>query len=87
MHTPQKYQNRYTKSRITIIQATTKLRINPPHIITPPPTPTNTKVHKHPKWNKSSYLHGPPITRLPTHTPTKIPTTVLLLHGWIIYAA
>jgi hypothetical protein len=38
-----------------LLQATTKLCINPPHIITPPPTPTNTKVHKHPKWNKSSY--------------------------------
>jgi ribonuclease HI len=38
-----------------LLQATTKLRINPPYIITPPPTPTNTKIHKHPKLNKSSY--------------------------------
>jgi hypothetical protein len=30
------------------LQATTKLRLNPPHIIIPPPIPINTKVHKHP---------------------------------------
>jgi hypothetical protein len=39
-----------------LLQITTKLRINPSYIITPPPTPTNTKVHKHPKWSKSTYL-------------------------------
>jgi ribonuclease HI len=43
-------------------QITAKLRINPPHIITPPPIPANTKVHKHPKWNKSPY---PPQTNPP----------------------
>jgi hypothetical protein len=48
-----------------LLQATTKLRINPPHIITSPPTPTNTKVYKHPKWNKSSYPPQPnPFTAL-----------------------
>jgi hypothetical protein len=42
-----------------LLQATTKLRINPQHVITPPPTPINTKVHKRPKWNKSSHLPQP----------------------------
>jgi hypothetical protein len=37
-----------------LLQITTKLQLNPPYIQTQPPTPTNTKVHKHPKWNKSS---------------------------------
>jgi hypothetical protein len=45
-----------------LLQITTKLRINPSYIITPPPTPTNTKVHKHPKWCKSTY---PPQTNPP----------------------
>jgi hypothetical protein len=39
-----------------IRQITTKLQINPSYITTPPPTPNNTKVHKHPKWSKSPYL-------------------------------
>jgi hypothetical protein len=58
MHTSQKYHNRYTKPSIkttTNYQVTNKLQIHPPYITTPPPTPINTKVHKHPKWNKSSY--------------------------------
>jgi hypothetical protein len=38
-----------------LLQTTNKLQINPSYITTPPPTPINTKVHKHPKWNKSSY--------------------------------
>ena len=38
-----------------LLQITTKLRINLPYIITPPPIPIKTKVHKHPKWNKSLY--------------------------------
>jgi hypothetical protein len=38
-----------------LLQITNKLQINPPHVTMPPPTPINTKVHKHPKWNKSSY--------------------------------
>jgi hypothetical protein len=38
-----------------LLQITTKLQINPPYITTPPSTPMNTKVHKHPKWNKSPY--------------------------------
>jgi hypothetical protein len=39
-----------------LLQITTKLQINPSYITTPLPTPNNTKVHKHPKWNKSPYL-------------------------------
>jgi hypothetical protein len=31
-----------------LLQTTTKLQINSPYIITPPSTPINTKVHKHP---------------------------------------
>jgi hypothetical protein len=38
-----------------LLQTTNKLQINPSYITTPPPTPINTKVHKHPKWNKSPY--------------------------------
>jgi hypothetical protein len=38
-----------------LLQSTNKIQINPSYITTPPPTPINTKVHKHPKWNKSSY--------------------------------
>jgi ribonuclease HI len=38
-----------------LLQITTSLQISPPHIAPPPPTPINTKVHKHPQWNKSSY--------------------------------
>jgi ribonuclease HI len=37
------------------LQSTNNIQINPSYITTPPPTPINTKVHKHPKWNKSSY--------------------------------
>jgi ribonuclease HI len=55
------------------LQATTKLRLNPPHIIIPPPTPINTKVHKHPKWNKSPYppqLNPSTTPQLPNFTHT-----------------
>jgi ribonuclease HI len=45
-----------------LLQITTKLRINPPHIIAPPPTPINTKVHKYLKWTNSS---NPPQINLP----------------------
>jgi hypothetical protein len=38
-----------------LLQTTNKLQINPSYITTPPPTPINTKVHKHPKWTKSTY--------------------------------
>jgi hypothetical protein len=38
-----------------LLQSTNKIQINPSYIATPPPTPNNTKVHKHPKWNKLSY--------------------------------
>jgi ribonuclease HI len=38
-----------------LLQITTSLQISPPYIAPPPPTPINTKVHKHPQWNKSPY--------------------------------
>jgi hypothetical protein len=38
-----------------LLQITTNLQINPLYLTPPPPTPTNTKVHKHPKWHKSLY--------------------------------
>jgi hypothetical protein len=38
-----------------LLQITTSLQINPPYIAPPPPTPINTKIHKHPQWNKSPY--------------------------------
>jgi hypothetical protein len=41
-----------------LLQTTNKIQIKPTYITTPPPTPINTKVHKHPKWNKSSYPHN-----------------------------
>jgi ribonuclease HI len=59
-NTPIKVPNFESK----FLQITTKLRINPPYILTPPPTPINTIVHKHPKWNKSPY---PPQTN-PSNT-------------------
>jgi hypothetical protein len=41
-------------TEINIADLKTKLlQINPPYIKTPPPTPKNVKVHKHPKLNKS----------------------------------
>jgi hypothetical protein len=49
-------------------QITTNLNINPPYIKAPPPTPPNTKVHKHPKWNKTPY----PIYRN-QNTPLQLP--------------
>ena len=52
------------KSKLS--QTTNKLQINPSYITTPPPTPINTKVHKHPKWNKSIY---PPQINLTNTTP------------------
>jgi hypothetical protein len=45
-----------------LLQITTKLQINSLYIITLPSTPTNTKVHKHPQWNKSPH---PPQTNPP----------------------
>jgi hypothetical protein len=51
-----------------IRQITTKLQIIPSYIITSPPTPNNTKVHKHPKWHKSPHppqLHLPNATQIP----------------------
>jgi ribonuclease HI len=51
-----------------IRQITTKLQINPSYIITPPPTPNNTKVHKHPKWYKSPHprqIHLPNAPQIP----------------------
>jgi ribonuclease HI len=48
-----------------LLQITTKLLISPPYIAPPPPTPINTKVHKHPQWNKSPYpTHPNQITSL-----------------------
>jgi ribonuclease HI len=38
-----------------LLQITTNLKINPPYIKAPPPTPLSVKVHKHPKWNKTPY--------------------------------
>jgi hypothetical protein len=38
-----------------LLQTTTNLQISPLYITPPPPTPINTKVHKHPKWHKSPY--------------------------------
>jgi ribonuclease HI len=38
-----------------LLQITTNLKINPPYIKVPPPTPLNVKVHKDPKWNKTPY--------------------------------
>jgi hypothetical protein len=38
-----------------LLQITTSLQISLPYIAPPPPTPINTKVHKHPQWNKSPY--------------------------------
>jgi hypothetical protein len=38
-----------------LLQITTNLNISPPYIKTPPPTPLNVRVHKHPKWNKIPY--------------------------------
>jgi hypothetical protein len=38
-----------------LLQITTNLQINPLYITPLPHTPINTKVHKHPKWNKSPY--------------------------------
>jgi hypothetical protein len=52
-----------------LIQTTNKLQINPAYITTPPPTPINTKAHKHPKWNKSSY----PLQINPTKAPPPLP--------------
>jgi hypothetical protein len=48
-----------------LLQITTNLKINPPYIKTPPPTPLNVKVHKHPKWNKTPY----PINRSQSTSP------------------
>jgi hypothetical protein len=47
-----------------ILQSIDTLQIKPSYITIPPPTPINTKVHKHPKWNKSSYppQFNPPST-------------------------
>jgi hypothetical protein len=50
-NTPIKIPNLKSK----LLQSINKIQINPSYITTPPPTPINTKVHKHPKWNKSSY--------------------------------
>jgi hypothetical protein len=41
------------------LQITTSLQISPPYIAPPPPTPINTKVHKHLQWNKSPYPTHP----------------------------
>jgi hypothetical protein len=38
-----------------LLQITTNVKVNPPYIKAPPPTPLNVKVHKHPKWNKTPY--------------------------------
>jgi hypothetical protein len=40
--------------KTNLLQITQKLQIKPTYITTPPPTPINTKVHKQPKWNKST---------------------------------
>jgi hypothetical protein len=57
-----------------LLQISTNLQISPPYISPPPPTPTNTKVHKYPKWHKTPY---------PLQTN---PTTILLLHSRIIHS-
>jgi hypothetical protein len=41
--------------RTKLIQEINNIQINPSYKTTPLPTPINTKVHKHPKWNKSPY--------------------------------
>ena len=49
-----------------LLQITKKLQIKPTYITTPSPTPINTKVHKHPKWNKSTFsLQFYPTNTLP----------------------
>src|SRR5450759_5255757 len=47
-----------------IRQTTNEMQIYPLYISTPSPTPNHTKVHKHPKWNKSPHppQTPPPIT-------------------------
>jgi hypothetical protein len=56
-----------------LLQITTNLQISPPYIKTPPPTPENVKVHKHPKMeqNPTSHTstpnHPTPITKLSTN--------------------
>jgi hypothetical protein len=52
-----------------LLQITTNLQISPPYIKTPPPTPENVKVRKHPKWNKTPYP-----THLHQTTPSQLPS-------------
>jgi hypothetical protein len=74
-----------------LLQITTNLNINPPYIKTPPPTPPNVKVHKHPKWNKMSCplnRNHDPSPQLPNFSQNqhkKFPPTILLLHRRIIH--
>jgi hypothetical protein len=44
-----------TNLETKLIQIITNLNVKPPYIKSPPPTPMNVKVHKHPKWNKTPY--------------------------------